>query len=68
MDYYLVTTTSADRDRERLRKFFADQQDVWHDVNRQWVEFRKLDQARPGGASVPSGLGGGTLLPSGGFS
>jgi hypothetical protein len=67
MDYYLVTTTSADLDRERLRKFFADQQDVWHDVSRQWVEFRKLDQAQPGGASLPPALGGGTPLPSRGL-
>jgi hypothetical protein len=64
MDYYLVTTASADLDRERLRKFFTDQQDIWHDVSRQWVEFRKLDQAPPGGASVSPALGGASL-PSG---
>lgn len=66
MDYYLVTTTSADLDRKRLRKFFADQQDVWHDVSRQWGEFRKFDQAQPGGASAPPTLDGGIPLPSGG--
>jgi hypothetical protein len=49
MDYHLVTTPAADLDRDELGRFFADQQDVWHDVSRQWVEFRKLDQAQPGG-------------------
>lgn len=36
MDYYLVTTPAADLDRDRLRRFFADQQDIWRDVSRQW--------------------------------
>lgn len=61
MDYYLVTTPAADLDRDRLRGFFTEQQDIWHDVSRQWVEFRKLDQAQPGGTPVPPTLGSGTL-------
>ena len=61
MDYYLVTTPAADLDRDRLHGFFTEQQDIWHDVSRQWVEFRKLDQAQPGGTPVPPTLGSGTL-------
>jgi hypothetical protein len=49
MDYYLVTTPAADLDRDRLRGFFTDQQDIWQDVSRQWIEFRKQDQSQPGG-------------------
>lgn len=33
MDYYLVTTPAADLDRDRLRGFFTEQQDIWHDVS-----------------------------------
>jgi len=54
MDYYLVTTPAADLDRGRLNRFFTDQQGIWNDVSRRWIEFRKLDQFRPGG-----GPGGG---------
>lgn len=62
MDYYLVTTPAADLDRDRLRGFFADQQDIWRDVSRQWVEFRKLDQSQLGGTAP---LDTSTLLPPG---
>ena len=34
MDYYLVTTSAADLDRDRLRRFFTDQQDIWNEVSR----------------------------------
>lgn len=64
MDYYLVTTLSADLDRERLRRFFADQQDIWNDVSRQWVEFRKLDRAQPGAPATMT-MDGGSSLSSG---
>jgi len=53
MDYYLVTTSIEDLDRNRLHRFFTDQQDIWNDVSRRWIEFRKLDQSRPGGAPAP---------------
>ena len=49
MDYYLVTMPTADLDRDRLHGFFTDQQDIWQDVSRQWIEFRKQDQSQPGG-------------------
>ena len=63
MDYYLVTTQGADLGREQLRRFFADQQDVWHDVSRRWIDFRKLDQAQPG--SAPPTLDTSTPLSGG---
>jgi len=64
MDYHLVTTPAADLNRDQLRGFFADQQDVWHDVSRQWVEFRKLDQAQPGGTPSAPTLDTSTPLPA----
>jgi hypothetical protein len=30
---------------ERLREFFDEQQDIWHDVSARWVELRKLDRS-----------------------
>jgi len=54
MDYYLVTN-AADLDRDRLNGFFADQQDIWQDVSRQWIEFRKQDQLQPGGTPLLDG-------------
>jgi Protein of unknown function (DUF4231) len=54
MDYYLVTTPGADLDRGRLFRFFTEQQGIWRDVSRKWIEFRKLDQPQPGMA-VPQG-------------
>jgi hypothetical protein len=60
MDYYLVMTPEADLSSDRLRRFFTDQQDIWEDVSRQWIEFRKHDQSQPGG-SPPLNVG--TVLP-----
>jgi hypothetical protein len=65
MDYYLVTTPAAELDRDLLYRFFTDQQEIWHDVSRQWVEFRKLDQAQPGGTPTTSALDISTLVPPG---
>ncbi len=44
MDYYLVATPSAEFQRERLDRFFADQQAIWSDVSQRWIAFRKLDR------------------------
>ncbi len=44
MDYYLVTTPSAEFSRDMLDRFFADQQAIWRDVSRRWVEFRRLER------------------------
>jgi hypothetical protein len=56
MDYYIVTTPVSDLDVDRLRKFFEEQQEIWNDVSRRWVDFRRTDQYQPG-SSVPSGFG-----------
>jgi hypothetical protein len=45
MDYYLVTTPVAELRLDRLDAFYAEQQDLWADVSRRWVEFRTHDRA-----------------------
>jgi hypothetical protein len=65
MDYYLVMTPGADLDRDRLLRFFVDQQEVWHDVSRRWIDFRKLDPAQPGGARAAPTLDTSAPLPCG---
>jgi hypothetical protein len=46
IDYYLVVTPSTDVTREELDEFFKEQQVIWSDVSRRWIEFRKLDHQR----------------------
>jgi hypothetical protein len=48
IDYYLVVTPSANVTKEKLDEFFREQQAVWSDVSRRWVEFRKIDRPSPG--------------------
>jgi hypothetical protein len=55
MDYYLVITPEADISQDKLHDFFKAQQEVWSDVSRRWIEFRKLDQAQPTGR-IPTGI------------
>lgn len=52
MDYYLVTTPDAELSRDRLDEFFEEQQAIWSDVSRRWIEFRKLDR-EPAGEHAP---------------
>ena len=54
MDYYLTTTPSDQVKKEDLKRFFEEQQQVWRDVSRQWVEFRALEVSRPGGKESSS--------------
>jgi hypothetical protein len=49
MDYYLTVTPSDVVQREALDRFFAEQQLIWSDVSRRWIEFRALDTGQPGG-------------------
>ena len=56
MDYYLVITPEADISQDRLDKFFKAQQEIWSDVSRRWIEFRKLDQTQPTGG-IPTTIG-----------
>lgn len=51
MDYYIVTTPSVNLERDRLNKFFGEQQEIWADVSRRWVEFRKIDRFSQGNGS-----------------
>ena len=44
IDYYLVVTPSAELNQEKLNGFFEDQQAVWSDVSRRWIEIRKFDR------------------------
>ena len=47
MDYYLVTTPDADISQDRLGEFFKAEQEIWSDVSRRWIEFRKVDRTPP---------------------
>jgi hypothetical protein len=48
IDYYLVVTPSADITKEKLDEFFGEQQAIWSDVSRRWIEFRKVEHPRQG--------------------
>jgi hypothetical protein len=48
MDYYLVVTPSGAITKEKLDEFFAEQQAIWSDVSRRWVESRKIDRPPQG--------------------
>ncbi|MEV4316206.1 SLATT domain-containing protein [Actinocrispum sp. NPDC049592] len=53
IDYYLVSTPSAELARDRLAEFFARQQGVWDEISTRWLDLRKLD--RPPTAPVTPG-------------
>jgi hypothetical protein len=52
MDYYLVVTASDRVEKEQLDLFFEEQQAIWSDVSRRWIEFRKLDASHRSGSSL----------------
>jgi hypothetical protein len=54
MDYYLVVTPSAEITKDKLDEFFEEQQAIWSDVSRRWIEFRRLDQPPAGAAGSPT--------------
>lgn len=45
MDYYLVLTPPGELRRERFDGFFEDQQAIWSDVSRRWVQARRSVEA-----------------------
>jgi Protein of unknown function (DUF4231) len=47
IDYYLTVTPPEAVEREILDRFFADQQLIWNDVSRRWIEFRSLATSQP---------------------
>ncbi|MGC4895626.1 SLATT domain-containing protein [Micromonospora sp. DT31] len=49
IDYLLVANPSNEITRERIDRFFSDQQQIWADVSRQWVEFRRQGDAQQPG-------------------
>jgi hypothetical protein len=55
MDYYLMVTPSDGLQRDKLDQFFEQQQLIWNDVSRRWIEFRALDASPPSGRSTFSG-------------
>lgn len=55
IDYHLVSTSADQTTRDQLDQFFADQQQIWADVSRQWVEYRRTgDVSQSGIATLPS--------------
>jgi hypothetical protein len=48
IDYYVVLTREADLTREQLDSFFRHQQQIWADVSKRWIEFRKLERSSEG--------------------
>jgi hypothetical protein len=47
IDYYLAVTSPDEIQREKLDRFFEEQQLIWSDVSRRWIEFRALDVPQP---------------------
>lgn len=56
MDYYLVTKPVVELKKVDLDAFFAEQQAIWSDVNKRWIEYRKVE-------SSPDTRSGGELSP-----
>ncbi len=48
IDYYVVLAGETDLKRERLDSFFQRQQQIWADVSKRWIEFRKLERSSEG--------------------
>jgi hypothetical protein len=47
IDYYLTVTPPEAIGREMLDRFLKDQQLIWNDVSRRWIEFRSLETSQP---------------------
>ena len=54
MNYNLVTTPTSEIQKPELERFFRGQQDIWSDVSKRWIEYRKPDR-------VPDGQVGGQI-------
>jgi hypothetical protein len=55
IDYYLVLTPPAEVSKNKLDSFFEEQQAIWSDVSRRWIEFRRIEPARQ---DQPPAIGG----------
>jgi hypothetical protein len=66
VDYYLVTTPADGLSKQQLDLFYAEQQLIWADASRRWVQFRMplarvhcLGPAKAGKASRRGGTSAG---------
>jgi hypothetical protein len=64
IDYYLTVTQPEAVEREVIDRFFADQQLIWSDVSRRWIEFRSLAISQSGADSDTQPQHRTPLLPS----
>jgi hypothetical protein len=55
VDYYVATTPSHEVNQTKLALFFANHQEIWNDVSRRWIEFRKIDPASKDQPPPPAG-------------
>ncbi|MGW3811542.1 SLATT domain-containing protein [Micromonospora sp. NPDC005113] len=55
MDYYLMVTPSDSVERQKLDSFFDEQQRIWADASRRWIEFRALNASQPTDRTTFSG-------------
>jgi hypothetical protein len=44
----LLNTPTDQQTRDELRRFYEEQQVIWGEVSRRWIEFRRLDTNAPG--------------------
>ena len=48
IDYYLVTTPTGEIRKTELERYFREQQGIWSDVSKRWIEYRKPDRIAEG--------------------
>jgi hypothetical protein len=58
IDFLLVAGKSEQLTQERLQGFFVEQQLIWADVSRRWVEFRRTSQSQEAPPSMSRNEGG----------
>jgi hypothetical protein len=54
IDYYIIMTPPDNLSTEKLKESFLEQQAIWSDVSRRWIEFRKLDQSSQSDQAAPN--------------
>jgi hypothetical protein len=56
----LLNTPTDQQTRDELRRFYEEQQVIWGEVSRRWIEFRRLDTnarvAPHAGGNTPGSL------------
>ena len=50
IDYYLVTTPAAEVAKTALDEFFSEQEVIWAEASKRWVEYRKAESSTGGGS------------------